>query len=391
MNVIIVTTGRADYGLLYPLIKELNQSEQFSLHLVATGTHLSPLHGMTMKHIQRDGLIIRDTIMMTMESDSENDICNSIALGLSGFSSLFHNWKPDMVIVLGDRYELWAICMAAVVHKIPIAHLYGGESTMGLIDESIRHSVTKMSTFHFASIDAYAKRIIQMGENPSRVHVVGALGIDNIKKMRLMDIREISEYTKIDFAQNNVALLTYHPVTLDDYAWARQQVQEIFETLIQTNLFTLVTMPNADPGGHTIYQAIEYYAQKYPDRFRFIKSLGQQGYLSAMKFAKLMIGNSSSGIIESASFKLPVINIGDRQCGRFKPANVVDSECSAESINRALDKALSEEFSRSISHIVNPYGDGNAARRIAGILTTIDLSCKPSLIRKNFYDISFHV
>jgi UDP-hydrolysing UDP-N-acetyl-D-glucosamine 2-epimerase len=308
---------------------------------------------------------------------------------LAGFSSLFQKRQPDLVIVLGDRYELWALCIAAVIHKIPIVHLHGGESTLGLIDDPVRHSVTKMSTFHFASIEAYAKRIIQMGENPNRVYVVGALGIDNIKNMRLMDIREVSEYTGVDFGQKNVALLTYHPVTLDDYTLAGHQTQEILEALIQTTLFTLITMPNADTGGNTIYQIIEMYSQKYPDRFRFVKSLGQQGYLSAMKYAKLMIGNSSSGIIESASFKLPVINIGDRQGGRFKPANVIDCVCSIESIMGTLDKALSEDFTRSILDIENPYGDGTAAKRIVNILRDIDLSDKSTLIKKGFYDIDF--
>jgi UDP-hydrolysing UDP-N-acetyl-D-glucosamine 2-epimerase len=389
MNITIITTGRADYGLLYPLIKELTHSDHFGLNLVATGTHLSPLHGKTIKQIQQDSLEVTDTIEMTMKSDCENAICNSIAIGLAGFSSLFQKRQPDLVIVLGDRYELWAICIAAVIHKIPIVHLHGGESTLGLIDDPVRHSVTKMSTFHFASIEAYAKRIIQMGENPNRVYVVGALGIDNIKNMRLMDIREVSEYTGVDFGQKNVALLTYHPVTLDDYTLAGHQTQEILEALIQTTLFTLITMPNADTGGNTIYQIIEMYSQKYPDRFRFVKSLGQQGYLSAMKYAKLMIGNSSSGIIESASFKLPVINIGDRQGGRFKPANVIDCVCSIESIMGTLDKALSEDFTRSILDIENPYGDGTAAKRIVNILRDIDLSDKSTLIKKGFYDIDF--
>lgn len=391
MNITIVTTGRADYGLLYPLIKELKQFDYFSFNIVATGTHLSPLHGMTIQQIHQDGLEVADTIEMTMKSDSENAICNSIAIGLTSFSSLFQKSQPDLIIVLGDRYELWAVCIAAVIHKIPIAHLYGGESTVGLIDDPVRHSVTKMSTFHFASIDPYAKRIIQMGENPSRVFVVGALGIDNINNMCLMDIGEISAYTDIDFQQKNVALLTYHPVTLDDYTLARHQAQEILEALIQTDLFTLVTMSNADTGGNTIRQVIEIYSAKYPTRFRFVKNLGQQGYLSVMKYAKLMIGNSSSGIIESASFNLPVVNIGDRQGGRFKPVNVIDCVCSKESIMGGLDKALSADFGSSILDIVNPYGDGRTAKRIVNILMDVDLSDKSKLIKKGFYDIDFPI
>ena len=391
MKIAMVTTSRADYGLLYPLIKEFNMDDNLTLRLIATGTHLSPLHGNTIKQIQRDGLIVTDTVEMTMESDSEDAICNSIAIGLIGFSSLFQKWKPDLVIVLGDRYELWSICIAAVVNKIPIAHIYGGESTLGLIDDPVRHSVTKMSAFHFASIELYAKRIIQMGENSDRVYVVGALGIDNIRKMHLMNIGEISEHTGMDFGRKNVALLTYHPVTLDDYASAKQQIQEILDVLVRKDLFALVTMPNADTGGNTIYQAIELYSQKYPEKLRIIKNLGQQGYLSAMKYAKLMIGNSSSGIIESASFKLPVINIGDRQGGRLKPANIIDCACVKESILEALDLALSEDFLKSISNIENPYGDGHTAKRIIKILKNIDFSNKSVFIKKGFYDIDYPI
>lgn len=389
MNITVVTTSRADYGLLYPLIQELCQDKYFNVSIVVTGTYLSPLHGKTIEAIKRDGLQITDVVEMTREADLENDICDSVATGLTGFSRLFQKYQSDLVVVLGDRYELWAICIAAVVHKIPIAHFHGGKSTLGLIDDSIRHSVTKMSTFHFASIEQYAKRIVQMGENPDRVYVVGALGIDNIKNMRLMDIDELSEFTNIDFKQKSVALLTYHPVTLDSSALARYQIQEILDALTHSSIFTIITMPNADTGGSTIHQVLELYVKRYPDRFQIIKSLGQQGYLSAMKYARVMIGNSSSGIIESASFRLPVINIGDRQGGRFKPSNVIDIACSKELIIKALDYALSEAFNRSISNIENPYGDGNTARRAAHILKTINLSDKSTLIKKKFYDIDF--
>ncbi|MEO5363575.1 MAG: UDP-N-acetylglucosamine 2-epimerase [Magnetococcus sp. DMHC-8] len=384
MNVTIVTTGRADYGLLYPLIKELNASDCFDLNVVATGTHLSPLHGNTISHIQQDGFQV-SPVEMTAHGDSEDAICHAIATGLVGFSSVFQKSPPDLIIVLGDRYELWAICMAAVIHKIPIAHLHGGESTSGAIDESIRHSVTKMSTFHFASIPAYAQTIIQMGENPDRVHVVGALGIDNIKNMPLMNIEEMAEYTSIDFTRNNVALMTYHPVTLDEYASAQHQIQVILEVLVQRDLLILVTMPNADTGNNKIHETIEIYCQKHPEKFLLIKNLGQRAYLSAMKYAKVMIGNSSSGIIESASFQLPVVNIGDRQGGRFKPSNVIDCQCSPESITAALDKALSVDFHHAIAGIDNPYGDGNSAKRIVQLLESIDLSDKTRLVKKEFH------
>ncbi len=387
VRIAIVTTGRADYGVLYPLIQALMRIDFFDVQLIATGAHLSPLHGKTLTLIQQDDVQVADTVEMIMKGDSEADICTSIAMGLKGFSSILDTRQPDLVVVLGDRYELWAVCIAAVIHIVPIAHLYGGESTFGLIDEAVRHSVTKMATFHFASIEAYAKRIVQMGENLSRVFVVGALAIDNIKAMRLMDAREFAEYTGIDPEMNAVALFTYHPVTLDDRKLASVQVREILEALIRTDLVTLATMPNADTGASTILQTIQEYLARYPKRFRFVANLGQRGYVSAMRHARIMIGNSSSGIVESPSFKLPVVNVGDRQAGRIKAANVLDCPCSQEPILRTIEKALSPEFTMSISNLDSPYGDGTAAQRIASILKDIDYSDKSRLIKKGFCDI----
>lgn len=386
-NIMIVTTGRADYGLLYPLIQKVSESNFCELHLIATGTHLSPLHGKTIQLIENSGIKVTDKVEMTMKSDTEDAICSSISMGLLGFSKLFNKLSPDLLIVLGDRYELWSVCMAAVIHKIPIAHIHGGEATFGIIDDPIRHSVTKMSAFHFASIDLYAKRIIQMGENPKRVFVVGAIGLDNIKTIPLMTRKELSEYAGIDF-EKKIALMTYHPVTLDSYDSAEKQIQEVLNALIKTDLLVLMTMPNSDTSGKAIYQKIEHCSQQYPEKFRLVKNLGQKGYLSAMKYAKLMIGNSSSGIIESASFKLPVVNIGDRQGGRFKPSNVIDCICSRDAITDAIDKALSDEFNRSIFQLKNPYGDGNTSLRIMKVLESIDLKNKSQLIKKGFYDLN---
>lgn len=385
-KIMVVTTGRADYGLLYPLIKKIIENNRFALQLIATGTHLSPLHGKTIQLIEEDGLNVTEKIEMTMKNDTENAISNSISIGLMGFSQLFNKLCPDLVVVLGDRYELWSVCIPAVIHKIPIAHIHGGEATFGIIDDPIRHSVTKMSAFHFASIELYAKRIIQMGENPERVFVVGAIGLDNIKAIPLMTSKELSEYTGVDFEQK-VALMTYHPVTLDSYNSAEQQIQKVLSALIKTDLLILTTMPNSDTAGNIIYQKLESYSQQYPEKIKLIKNLGQKGYLSAMKFSHLMVGNSSSGIIESASFKLPVVNIGDRQAGRFKPQNIIDCVCSQEAISNAINQALSDEFKQSIGHLESPYGDGDTSIRIVKALESIDFNNKSQYLKKGFYEL----
>lgn len=387
-KIMIVTTGRADYGLLSPLIKRIIQNNHLELQLIATGTHLSPLHGNTIQLIDEDKFQVTDKVEMTMGKDTEDAICISIATGLMGFSQLFNRLSPDLLVVLGDRYELWSVCMAAVIHKIPIAHIHGGEATFGLIDDPIRHSITKMSAFHFASIDLYGKRIIQMGENPERVFVVGAIGLDNIKSIPLMTIEELTQDTGIDFREN-VALMTYHPVTLDGYNSAGQQIQEVLNALVKTDLLILMTMPNSDTSGNAIYQRIKHCAQQYPEKFKFIKTLGQKRYLSAMKYAQLMIGNSSSGVIESASFKLPVVNIGDRQAGRFKPKNVIDCVCSQEAITKAINRALSNKFKQSIVHLESPYGKGNTSTSIVKILAAIEFKNKSQFLKKGFYDLKF--
>lgn len=389
-NIMVVTTGRADYGLLRPLIKRMLLSNHFDMRLIATGAHLSPLHGQTIQLIENDGLEVMAKVQMTMPGDTEGDICASISAGLSGFSELFDQTTPDLVVVLGDRYELWSICIPAVIHRIPIAHIHGGESTLGVIDDPVRHSITKMSTFHFASIDKYATRLIQMGERPERVHVVGAIGLDNLRDISLMSRKELSEYAGVDFSRT-IALATYHPVTLDNYESAKSQVQEILNALLETDLTALVTMPNSDRSWNTIYREIHRYSQRYPDRFKLLKNLGQRAYLSAMKYASLMVGNSSSGIIESASFELPVVNIGDRQAGRVKPPNVIDCICSRESVHHAIDKALSPEFKRTLSQLENPYGDGNTSTRILKILESIDFADKSAFLKKGFYDLNCEV
>ncbi|MCX5782903.1 MAG: UDP-N-acetylglucosamine 2-epimerase [Elusimicrobia bacterium] len=370
-NIMLVTTGRADYGILRPLAKAIITDGSFNLQFVATGSHFSALHGRTADFIKQDGLPLYAAVDVKISGDTESDVCRCISRGVEGFSKLFRRSKTDLAVVLGDRYELWPVCMAAVIYKIPIAHIHGGEETRGAIDNAIRHSITKMAAMHFASLDIYAKKIIQMGEDKKRVFSVGALGIDNIKSAALANRRF-----------SGSALMTYHPVTLDNYSDARRQIKEILQALLKTELFTIITMPNADTAGNTIYKEIYSYVKAYPRKFKLIKNFGQLGYLNAMKHAALMLGNSSSGIIESASFALPVVNIGDRQEGRFKPRNVIDCACSQKAILSAIKKAVSPNFRRAIARMKNPYGDGKTAQRIVKILKSVNLKNKRALLRK---------
>lgn len=386
IKIAIITGSRADYGLLCPLIKKMYDDDLIDLNLIATGSHLSKLHGNTIEIIKKDGFDISDIVDIDISGDEESDICKSISIGLQKFSNIFNKKELDGIIILGDRYELWSVCMAAVIHKIPIIHIHGGETTKGAVDDVIRHSITKMASIHFPSIEIYKKRIIQMGENPQKVYSVGALGIDNIKNMNLMDKEELLEYTGVNFNEP-VALMTYHPVTLDKIEKSLLEVNEILEALLKTNLVTLITMPNADTGGNKVFDIIKTYEKMYPRKFILRKNLGQKGYLSAMKYAKLMIGNSSSGIIESASFHLPVVNIGERQAGRYKPSNVLDCDGSKKSIEHSIKKVLSEKFNEYISNIDNPYGDGQTAIRIINILKNIDFKDKLKLLKKDFYNL----
>jgi UDP-hydrolysing UDP-N-acetyl-D-glucosamine 2-epimerase len=387
LKIAAITSTRADYGLLYPLIKKMEQDDDFQLDLVVTGTHLSDFHGKTIDRIEKDGFKIRSIIRMNQASDKEGDLCGAIGEALVGFSNYLYEFQPDAIILLGDRYELMSFCMGATIHKVPIIHLHGGEATYGVMDDAIRHAVTKMAAIHFPSLEAYGKRIIQMGESPKNVYVVGALGIDNIKNIELMDEEELFDYTGVHFSKNKIALMTFHPATLDDYEASSLQVREILEALRETDYFVLMTMPNADTGGKSVYEVKKEYTACYKDQFKLIKSLGQRGYLSAMKYAKCMIGNSSSGILESASFQLPVINIGDRQEGRFKPLNIVDTPCKKETILKAIKKIESKEFVDGIQNLKNPYGDGHAAERIIKVLKGIDLKDKNKLLKKGFFDL----
>ena len=380
-----MTTSRADYGILLPLLTSLKEDPFFQLRLVVSGSHLEPIYGETIREIQKDSFQMVKTVKTTMKGDRESDICRILSEGLVGFSDLFRKDPPDLIVIAGDRYELLGVCIAAVLHKIPIAHLHGGEMTLGAMDELFRHAMTKMASLHFPSMEAYARRILQMGERPDRVHAVGALAIDTIKSVALFSQKELSALCGVDF-KKEVALVTYHPVTQDDYSLASKQVQELLAALAETELSVLVTMPNADAGGLQIYEVLQKTVRSHPEKFKLVKNLGQKAYLSAMRHARLMVGNSSSGIIESASFKLPVVNVGDRQGGRIKPRNVIDCDCTKDAILNAVRRALSQDFRDSLSGLKNPYGEGETSQKIIRVLKSVDFRDKSKLIKKEFCD-----
>lgn len=382
-RIAIITATRAEYGLLKPLIEELLLDKIIDCKVVVTGTHLLKKYGNTVDYIRKDHIPIHH--MVSIMEEGHNEQCAVIAKAMTAFSQLYQREKYDAIIVLGDRYELYGICIPAMLYRIPIIHIHGGEKTEGAVDEKIRHSITKMASIHFPSIEEYAKRIIQMGENPKFVHAVGALGIDNILKLPLMQKEVLEKDLGVNFS-DNVAIVTFHPVTMDSLECAREQAREVLEALIYSPITSIITMPNSDTGGDEITEIIMEYVEQHPNKMKFVKSLGQLGYLSCLKYASLVIGNSSSGIIETASFKIPTINIGDRQKGRLAPENVIHCKCIRKEIEFAVQKGLGNSFKESIDNCKNPYGDGTAAVRIRNILNEMDWD-DSSIVKKEFWDL----
>lgn len=386
-KIAVITATRAEYGLLRPLIFELMDDTEFECNVIVTGTHLLEKYGNTITYIEQDHVPIQYRIPIMEENI--NDHCTIIAKAMQEFSQLYKKEKYEAIIVLGDRYELFGFCIPALIRRIPIVHIHGGEKTEGAIDEKIRHAITKMASIHFPSINEYAKRIVQMGEKPQRVFAVGALGVDNALKLPLLCKEELEKQLDINF-NDDVAIVTFHPVTTEGEESARNQAKIVFETLLSLPVYLLVTMPNSDLGGDVITKLILKYAGENSNRMKFVKSLGQVRYLSCLKYASIVIGNSSSGIIETASFHIPVVDIGDRQKGRFSPDNVIHCACTKTEILNAVNLGLSAEFKEKIQKCHNPYGDGKAALRIKDILKNINLKDE-SLIKKEFFDIDFEV
>lgn len=356
-KICVITGSRAEYGLFYPILVKIKESTRLDLQLITTSSHHSSEHGNTYKLIEDDGFFIDEKINNLNFSDSKSSIVKSAAKASSILSDSFERLKPDLVLLLGDRYETHAAAFSALLMNIPIAHIHGGEITEGAVDEQIRHSLTKMSFLHFCSTETYRQRVIQMGEDPIRVFNSGAPGIDNIINLPLLTKSQLEDELMWKMTPN-CALFTYHPVTLEKTNIEGDLVS-IFKVLATFNFNIIFTYANADLGGRIINQSIEKFCKLNPKKYKVVKNLGQVKYLSAMKHCDLLIGNSSSGIIESASLKKAVVNIGNRQKGRLKGQNVID--CNIATLSESIHLALSNNFKDKINSIDNIYGAGGTA------------------------------
>ena len=381
----IMTGTRAEYGLLKSLMQEINKDNDLELYLIVSGMHLSPEFGMTYKEIEEDGFEINAKVEMLLSSDSPAGISKSIGLGVIGFADEFQRADLDMLILLGDRYEALSAAICALVMRIPIAHLHGGELTEGAIDEGIRHSITKMSYLHFTSTEQYRNRVIQLGENPERVFYVGALGVENIKKINLMTKEELEKSIHFEIDENTV-VVTYHPVTLENNT-VEEQFLNLLEVLDRNPKIRMIfTKANADTNGRIVNELIDKYAAQNSERACAFVSLGQKRYLSALKYCRIVIGNSSSGIIEAPSFGKPIINIGDRQKGRICADSVINCGYTQQEIQQAMETALTEEFENKARNCRNPYEKENTAANIISVIKDYLLNDKIKL-KKGFYDI----
>jgi UDP-hydrolysing UDP-N-acetyl-D-glucosamine 2-epimerase len=385
-KICVITGSRAEYGLLRPLIDKIRGDSALKLQLIATGMHLSKDFGLTYRQIESDGFDIDEKIGILSGSDDPASISKAVGLGMARFGVVYERLRPDVIVVLGDRFELIGPVAAALVSKIPVAHIHGGELTEGAFDDAIRHSITKMSHLHFTSTEAYRKRVIQLGEQPERVFNVGALGLDNIKSLKLLTKKNLEKKLGIMLGRKNL-LVTFHPPTLDKEPLSR--FKYVLDALDgQEGTHIIFTRANADPGGREINRMIDRYVSVNRERAVAFDSMGQLLYLSTMRFVDGVVGNSSSGIIEAPSFKVGTINIGDRQKGRIKGASVIDCELTHEGIKNALNKLYSREFKKKLVNIRNPYGGGGAAGKIREILRDYELQ---GIIKKCFYDINFRL
>lgn len=381
-KICVVTGTRAEYGLLYWLLKEIEADKELKLQVIVTGMHLSPEFGLTYKEIEKE-FSVNKKIEMLLSSDTSIGISKSMGLAQISFAESYDELKPDIVIVLGDRYEIFSATSAAMIARIPIAHLHGGEITEGAFDESIRHSITKMSHLHFTATNEYKNRVIQLGENPSRVFNVGGMGIENIKRLKLLSKDEFEKSIEFKLNIKNI-LVTFHPVTLEN-STAQEQFKELLgaiDELEDTNI--IFTKANSDTDGRVINQMIDEYVTKNSHKSIVFTSLGQLRYLSALQYVDAVVGNSSSGLAEAPSFRIGTINIGDRQKGRIKASSVIDCEPNKDSILKSFEKLYSKEFQETLKTTINPYGDGCASKKIVEILKSVDLK---NILKKSFYDL----
>lgn len=384
-KICVITGTRAEYGLLRWVMQGIKDDPDLTLQVIATGMHLSPEFGLTYREIEKDGFRIDRKVEMLTSSDTPVGIAKSMGLGLIGFADALNELNPDLIVVLGDRFEIFAAVAAALVARIPVAHLHGGETTEGAFDEALRHSITKMSHLHFVAAEEYRQRVIQLGEQPERVFLVGGLGIDNIKRLQLLGRAELE--ASIDFQLGAKSLLiTFHPVTLET-SRAEDQMAELLAALAELKDTQLIfTMPNADTDGRTLIKMVQQFVAQHPNA-RAYTSLGQLRYLSCLAQVDGVVGNSSSGLAEVPSFKKGTINIGDRQRGRLRATSVINCEPTRQGMAAALEKLYTAAFQASLSQVQNPYGEGGASEKV---VKTIKHCALDGIAKKSFYDLPAH-
>ena len=381
-KICVVTGSRADYGLLRWVMQGIKDDPELTLQIIATGMHLSATFGLTYNEIEADGFEIDYKVGVLSQDDSSRGIAESISNVLVGCARAFNDLEPDIIIVLGDRFEIFAAATAALVARIPVAHLHGGEITSGAFDEALRHSITKMSHLHFVAGEEYRNRVIQLGEDPKKVFLVGGLGIDNIKKLALLNKTQLEIALGIKFSDKSL-MVTFHPVTLDAES-PEHQMKELLAALSHLHDTTLIfTMPNADTGGHALIKMIEEFVNQNENAKAFT-SLGQLKYLSCISYVDGVVGNSSSGITEVPTFKKGTINVGDRQLGRIQAASVINCEPIEKDIERAIKTLYSFEFKSNLAATENPYGEGGASAKVVKALKEASLA---GIIKKTFHDL----
>ena len=379
----VVTVGRSDYGIYLPLLRAIQADPQLELRLIVGGMHLDPRYGQTEQMIAADGLPVAARVESLPRDDSAAAVAEAIGLGVAGFARALPQAAPDLLVVLGDRYEMFAAALAALPLNLPVAHIHGGELTFGAMDDALRHAMTKLSHLHFVSTEAYARRVIQMGEQPWRVTVSGAPGLDHLDSLDLLDRPALEARLGLGLDKPTV-LVTFHPVTLEP-GQAASQSAELLAALAESGLQAVFTLPNADMGNAQIREQVTAFVQARPGAVVLVDNLGTRAYFSLMACAAAMLGNSSSGIIEAASFGLPVVNVGSRQAGRVRAANVIDVECLSGQILPALRRAVSADFRASLAGLQNPYRRGNASALILQRLKSVSLDAR--LLTNVFADL----
>ena len=381
-KICVITGTRAEYGLLYWLMKEIDADKDLQLQIIATGMHLSPEFGNTYQQIESDGFTINKKVDIELTSDNEIGISKSMGLGMISFAKALNSLKPDLCVVLGDRFEIFSAVSTTMIAKIPVAHLHGGETTEGAFDEPIRHSITKMSHLHFVATEEYKKRVIQLGEQPDRVFNVGGLGIDNINKLKLLSKESFEKAINFKLGKKNI-LVTYHPVTLEN-STSKVQFKELLDSLDELQDTKIIfTKANSDTDGRIINSMIDDYVAGHANTISFT-SMGQLNYLSALQFMDGVVGNSSSGLLEAPSFKIGTIDIGDRQKGRIKADSVISCLPKKESISQSLGKLYSKDFQNIVKSAKNPYGKGGAGKKIIEIIKQTDFN---GILKKSFYNL----